>query len=137
MRIRLLLLGVCLGLAVGGCASQGGHSDASQAAAGSPVKRSEGAVATPEIPADSPLAKIQPGMSEGRVYDILGQPTETKTYLTGKQWIPFYFGPDVHRKEAYFKGLGRIVFVPSGAMGTGVYKVHQVIYDPTEDGYAD
>ena len=137
MRIRVLLTGLCLGLLLGGCASGGAKPETGQAKAASPVQRSDGAIATAEMPADSPLAKIHQGMSEGHVYDILGQPTETKTYLTGKQWIPFYFGPDVHRKEAYFKGLGRVVFVPSGAMGTGVYKVHQVIYDPTEDGYAD
>ncbi len=135
MYIRMLLTGTCLGLLLAGCASDAAKPGAPQAVAA--AQRDGGPLTVGAMPDDSPLAKIHPGMSEGRVYAILGQPTETKTYLTGKQWIPFYFGPDVRRKEALFKGLGRIVFVPSGAFGTGVYKVHQVIYDPNEDGYAD
>ncbi len=147
---EILVVGLIGGMMVG-CASQQATRDEasvsktvapaeeSAADAGvSPVKRSTGPIAaTQAIPADSPFAKVKVGMSEGRVYDMIGQPTEIKTYLTGKSWIPFYFGPDTHRKEALYKGMGRIVFKPSSAFGTGVYKVFNVIYDPTEDGYAD
>lgn len=149
-RRQWLLAGLMVGL-MAGCASQGqstsraASSDTDTAAAGDtgtrtagPVKRSSGPIAANyAIPSDSPLAKIKSGMSEGRVYDLIGQPTEVKTYLTGKQWIPFYFGPDTHRKEALYKGMGRIIFTPSAAFGTGVYKVKEVTYEPNEDGFAD
>lgn len=139
-----LVVGVSAAL-FGGCASNGpsqqSPAQSTTAEASSSAKIQRGSAPTQfsdqEIPAGSPFAKVKAGMSEGRVFDLIGQPTEVKTYMTGKTWIPFYFGPDTHRKEALYKGQGRIVFTPSGAMGTGVYKVHHVIYDPSEDGYAD
>ncbi len=151
-RKELLVVGLIGGL-LAGCASQQTAGDKTaaavspepaaetakrKAAAASPVKRSSGPIAaTRAIPPGSPFAKVKVGMSEGRVYDMIGHPNEVKTYLTGKSWIPFYFGPDTHRKEALYKGMGRIVFTPSSTFGTGVYRVHEVIYDPNEDGYAD
>jgi len=141
-RKKLLVVGLIGGMTAG-CASQQvtpkvSADDSVSEESATPVKRSTSPIAvTHSIPADKPFAKVKVGMSEGRVYDLIGHPTEVKTYLTGKQWIPFYFGPDTHRKEALYKGQGRIVFQPSHAFGTGVYKVLEVIYDPTEDGYAD
>ncbi|HHJ38540.1 MAG: hypothetical protein AXA67_08235 [Methylothermaceae bacteria B42] len=144
----LLVFGISAGL-FAGCATQGSSGSNQSAAKEAPVAQADKSSAkiqrgtsptdfsSEDIPANSPFAKVKKGMSEGRVYDLIGQPSEIKTYLTGKTWIPFYFGPDTHRKEALYKGQGRIVFTPSGALGTGVYKVFKVIYDPTEDGYAD
>ncbi len=142
----LMAIGISASL-VAGCATQGGSGQtvaeeapaAGTATSAAEIRRgtSPTAFSSEDIPADSPFAKVEKGMTEGRVYDLIGQPTEVKTYLTGKTWIPFYFGPDTHRKEALYKGQGRIVFTPSGALGTGVYKVFKVIYDPTEDGYAE
>ena len=130
-----------------GCATQGTATQ--ETSAGEAAQPAAAETATPAaqgsspvvesrpIPADSPLAKVKVGMSEGRLYDLLGQPTESKNYLTGKSWIPFYFGPDTHRKEVLYKGLGRITLKPSGALGTGVYKVFKVTYDPSEDGFVE
>ncbi|WP_022947431.1 hypothetical protein [Methylohalobius crimeensis] len=137
-RKKLLTIGLSASL-VAGCASQGQKADTAQPASSgsSSIQQSSGPIAAEKIPTNSPFAKVEKEMSEGRVYDLIGQPTEVKTYMTGKSWIPFYYGPDTHRKEALYKGQGRIVFTASGMWGTGVYKVYQVIYDPTEDGYAD
>ena len=65
------------------------------------------------IPAGSPLAKVKMGMQRAQVYDLIGQPTSTRVFPSGKGFIPFYYGPDTVRTGAFYKGLGRVVF--SGA----------------------
>ena len=80
------------------------------------------------IPASSPLAKIKMGMQRSQVEDLIGQPTSTRVFPSGKSFIPFYYGPDTHRTGAFYKGLGRIVF-------SGANIVVEIEYDPTEDGY--
>jgi hypothetical protein len=89
-----------------------------------------------DIPADSPFAKIQLGMTQGQVHEILGQPTDTKSYQTGKAWIPFYFGPDVMRTDEFYKGVGVVSYTGAGVGGVH-WKVHRAIFDPTEDGIAN
>ena len=79
------------------------------------------------IPPDCPLAKIKEGMGHQQVMDILGPPKDQEVYTTGKQWIPFYFGPDVVRTVYYYKGLGQIHFSAG--------RVLEIMYDPKEDGY--
>ena len=109
-----------------GCASTNKTPDASSAL---PESRIEG-----NAPADSPFAKIKLGMSQGQVHDILGQPTDTKVYQTGKMWIPFYFGGDTHRTEELYKGVGRITYTGMGMGGVNL-KVFKAIYNPNEGGF--
>ena len=45
-------------------------------------------------PPDSPLAKVKIGMTDAQVRKILGDPDNANGYMTGKSWIPFYFGTD-------------------------------------------
>ena len=80
------------------------------------------------IPANSPLAKVKMGMQRAQVDDLIGQPTSTRVFPSGKAFIPFYYGPDTVRTGAFYKGLGRIVF-------SGAHIVVEIEYDPTEDGY--
>jgi hypothetical protein len=86
------------------------------------------------IPPNSPLSKIKEGMGMREVADILGQPNDQEGYMTGKAFIPFYFGSDVSRLVHYYKGLGQIYFSGGGAFGGGG-RVTEIVYDPTEDGY--
>ena len=88
------------------------------------------------FPADSPFAKIKLGMAQGQVHEILGQPTDTKSYQTGKAWIPFYFGPDVMRMDEFYKGVGIITYAGAGIGGVH-WTVHRAVYNPAEDGYPD
>src|SRR4030095_4678642 len=76
----LLVLGM-----VGGCARQSPAPSASSALAAAP--------ATPP-PAGSKLAGITQGMRPEEVQKIAGAPTTIRPYLTGKAFIPWYFGPD-------------------------------------------
>jgi hypothetical protein len=88
----------------------------------------------PPAPAGSPLSKIKVDMGINEVYATIGTPTDTSSYVTGKAWIPFYYGGDTHRMEARYKGQGRVIFAPNSAF-SGDMRVISVEYDPTETGY--
>ena len=92
--------------------------------------KSETAVkpAPANIPASSPLAKVKMGMQRAQVDDLIGQPTSSRVFPSGKAFIPFYYGPDTVRTGAFYKGLGRVGF-------SGAHQVVEIEYDPTEDGY--
>jgi hypothetical protein len=126
-RIAVAVMIGMVGLGVAGCARRGA-APAESAAAGKPA-------ASAPVPPDSPLAKVTVGMSEQDVRGLLGPPTSENEYVTGKAFIPWYFGPDRSRRAYFYKGMGRVVF--SGGSGfnrTG--KVSRVEYDPNEPGNA-
>lgn len=87
-------------------------------------------------PPGSALAKVHEGMTEKEVADILGPPDDSHVYVTGKAFIPWYFGPDQSRFATYYKGKGRVIFSGGNQWGAGRGKVVRVEYDPTEDGRA-
>jgi outer membrane protein assembly factor BamE (lipoprotein component of BamABCDE complex) len=94
-----------------------------------PSKREKAVKQAPlPIPADSPLAQVKMGMKRAQVDDLIGQPTSTRAFPSGKMFNPFYYGPDNIRTGALYKGLGRIVF-------SGAHIVVEIEYDPTEDGH--
>lgn len=64
----------------------------------------------------SKFTKLQIGMSLKQVTDLVGQPSDQGAYMTGKAWIPFYFGSDRHRHEMVYKGQGRLIFA-GGSLG--------------------
>ena len=66
--------------------------------------------------ASSPLAKVEVGMTPREVENLLGAPTDENQYVTGKAFIPFYFGRDRWRRAYFYRGLGRVVF--AGAAGS-------------------
>jgi len=70
-----------------------------------------------------------------QVFDTIGVPTDTRAYVTGKTFIPFYFGSDGARSEALYKGEGRITFAGGAGMGGGTFRVYKIVYDPSETGY--
>lgn len=84
---------------------------------------------------NSKFAKLQIGMSMRQVVDIAGQPTDQGGYITGRAFIPFYFGSDRHRFEMAYKGQGRLVFA-GGSLGdfTGGNLIW-IIHNPNDTGY--
>lgn len=84
-------------------------------------------------PAGTKLARITDGMSEADVISILGEPTSQQNYMTGKAWIPYYYGSDVSRLDYRYKGAGIVVFGRNRY--SGKTRVIRVDYDPNEDGY--
>lgn len=86
------------------------------------------------IPADSPLYKLELGMSEGEVSSILGQPSSIDAHTTGKQFIPFNFAAkDTMRTVYFYKGVGRVEF-SSGSWGQRNGLI-AMAHDPSEPGY--
>ena len=84
--VLVLITTVGFGLA---CASGGGGGDAPAETAAEEIP----------IPADSPLAKIDVGMNDEQVRSILGSPDDSNGYITGKAFIPYYYGPDTARTD--------------------------------------
>ena len=81
------------------------------------------------------FAQLEIGMPMKQVTDIAGQPTDQGAYVTGKAWIPFYFGSDRYRHELVYKNQGRLIFA-GGSLGnvTGGNLIW-IIHNATEPGY--
>ena len=116
-----LILFVCLVLCLSACQKNTSAEDA---------------IPTP-IPPTSDFSKIGLGWSQKRVHDTIGSPTDTRNYITGKAFIPFYFGSDNARVEDLYKGEGRIIYAGGSGIGSQGYTVFKIIYDPNESGYND
>jgi hypothetical protein len=117
----------CLAMSVAGCAKRERAAAPEKAPAAEPAAKG-----TPP-PADSPLAKVKPGMRPEDVIAVLGAPSRQNAHPTGKAFAPFYYGPDRWRSVYYYKGKGRVVFKGDGGFSSGSQVLH-VEYDPTEPG---
>lgn len=84
--------------------------------------------------ANSRLAKLKIGMSQQQATDVAGQPTDQGAYVTGKAFIPFYFGSDRSRWEMVYKGQGRLIFSNQSGFGSGYY-LTWIIHNANEGGY--
>jgi hypothetical protein len=71
-------------------------------------------------------------MKPAQVKEIMGEATNETTYMTGKQFIPWYFGP-THFTDWKYKGQGRVVFANNRWSGQ-LQSVVRVDYDPSEAG---
>ena len=114
----LVTIGLSLALALGsiaGCASGGSGGSGSVYSA---------------PPAGSKLAEVSLESSDAAVRQVMGEPDDSNAYMTGKGWIPFYYGPDTHRTDWIYRGQGRVVF--SRNRWTGGVKVIKVMYNPNE-----
>jgi hypothetical protein len=79
-----------------------------------------------------PMAAVHQGMDPAQVQRLLGAPTSVRPFITGKAFIPWYFGPDRTRTAFYYKGQGRVIF--SGDPVNANSRVVEVQYDPSEPG---
>ena len=84
---------------------------------------------------NSRFARLQIGMSAKQVTDLAGQPTDQGAYVTGKAFIPFYFGSDRHRFEMTYKGQGRLVFAGGGMGEYTSGNLIWIIHNANESGY--
>jgi len=85
--------------------------------------------------ANSKFTKLQIGMPVRQVTDIAGPPTDQGAYITGKAWIPFYFGADRHRFEMTYKGQGRLIFAGGGMGDFSSGYLIWIIHNANEQGY--
>ena len=84
---------------------------------------------------NSRFTRLQIGMSAKQVTDLAGPPTDQGAYVTGKAFIPFYFGSDRHRYEMTYKGQGRLVFAGGGMGDYSSGNLIWIIHNPNESGY--
>jgi hypothetical protein len=83
----------------------------------------------------SAFSQLQIGMGMKQVLDILGPPTDQGAYITGKAFIPFYFGSDRNRTELLYRGQGRLIFAGGSFGNLGAANLIWVINSATEPGY--
>ena len=84
--------------------------------------------------ANSRFTKLKIGMSEKEVTDLLGKATDEGGYVTGKAFIPFYFGSDRLRYEMVYKGEGRLILA-QGSMGGSQAFLIWIIHNANDRGY--
>lgn len=90
-------------------------------------------------PVNGKFSGLKIGMGVNEVISVAGAPTDTRSHITGKAWIPFYFGSGRYETVFYYKGVGRLTF--SG--GAGAYSVGVndgsgltvIEYDKAERGF--
>jgi hypothetical protein len=82
----------------------------------------------------SKFGQLQIGMPMRQVMDILGAPTDQGAYVTGKAFIPFFFGGDRYRHELVYKGQGRLIFAGSAGFDTNAHLIW-IIHSANETGY--
>lgn len=80
------------------------------------------------------FTKLQIGMSAKQAMDLVGQPTDQGAYVTGKAWIPFYFGSDRYRYELAYKGQGRLIFAGSSGFDSNSHLIW-IIHAANDTGY--
>jgi len=81
------------------------------------------------------FSQLQIGMGIRQVVDIVGPPTDQGAYITGKAFIPFYFGSDRNRFELFYKGRGRLIFAGGAVGNPSGGNLIWIINSATEPGY--
>jgi hypothetical protein len=84
---------------------------------------------------NSKFKKLQIGMSMKQVTDLIGEPTDQGASVTGKAFIPFYFGSGTVRYEAAYKGQGRLIFSGGGMSNAGGANLVWIINNANDSGY--
>lgn len=82
----------------------------------------------------SKFTQLKIGMSSKQVQDIVGTPTDQGAYVTGKAFIPFFFGSDRYRHELVYKGFGRLIFAGSAGFDSNAHLIW-IIHSANELGY--
>jgi hypothetical protein len=77
------------------------------------------------------LSQITVGMTNSEVSDLAGIPDDRAAYMTGKAWVPFFFGSDTSRENWFYTGQGHIVF--SRNRYSGGLTVIEVVADVNRD----
>ena len=82
----------------------------------------------------SKFTQLKIGMSLKQVTDIAGQPSDQGAYVTGKAWIPFFFGSDRYRHELVYEKTGRLIFAGSSGFDSNAHLIW-IIHNRNEARY--
>jgi outer membrane protein assembly factor BamE (lipoprotein component of BamABCDE complex) len=66
------------------------------------------------VPSKSKFARVKKGMTQGQVIRKIGRPSDRSSFMTGKGFIPFYYGPDRRRTVFYYRHEGELQFNTRG-----------------------
>ena len=118
--------------------SESSASTQASASTGAPAAKSadskEGEiVGTPAK--NSKFTRLKIGMGMKQVTDLIGQPTDQGAYVTGKAFIPFYFGSDRYRHELVYKSQGRLVFAGGSVGNPSAGRLIRIVHNANESGY--
>lgn len=83
----------------------------------------------------SKFAQLKIGMGMKQATDIVGQPTDQGAYITGKAFIPFFWGADRYRHELLYKGVGRLIFAGGSPGNMSGGNLIWIIHSANETGY--
>lgn len=135
----IVLVAALMALGLAGCANKGGSSGTAAAPAEEQAPAQKAAPAKPAAvkgaaaPAGSKLSKVQKDMTPEQVRTIMGAPNGEKSYVTGKAFIPYYYGADAGTNTEWsYKGVGRVIFGVNRY--TNNTRVIRIDYDPSETG---
>jgi hypothetical protein len=84
---------------------------------------------------NSKFTQLKIGMPMRQVVDIAGPPSDQGSYMTGKAWIPFYYGSDRNRSEMIYEGQGRLIFAGGSLGDFSGGNLVWIIHSATERGY--
>ena len=79
----------------------------------------------------SKFAKLKIGMSMSQVQGLIKAPDDMIQHETGKRWIPFYYGNDVRRIQAYYAGEGCLTYTGGNQFGAGGNELIRITVDST------
>jgi hypothetical protein len=82
---------------------------------------------------DSKFSKLKIGMKRPDVHTLIGIPNDAYTYLSGKGFIPFYFGNDARRINEYYEGEGCLVYTGGGGFGIPGGQLIGIYVDKTKN----
>jgi len=81
-----------------------------------------------KIPSKSKFSRVKKGMGQNQVIHLIGQPTDRGSHVTGKAFMPFYYGSDRYRVVFYYRHQGTLEFNTRG-------RLVAIKYNRKENGY--
>jgi hypothetical protein len=140
MSFKTISLVIAVVLSAAGCAatqpvtSAAAPANAASASpvapAPSPATASAGGAITGAIKPGSKFSKVKIGMQFEQVNDLIGTPNSLSRNETGKRWIPFYFGSDVLRLQASYKGEGCLTYTGGNQFGSSGGELIAITVEP-------
>ena len=80
------------------------------------------------------FSRLQIGMSYREVLSLIGGPTDQYSHVTGKAWIPYYFGSGRYEHKLLYKGQGRLVFAGDAGFSSNAHLIG-IEFNRNESGY--
>lgn len=80
------------------------------------------------------FSRLEIGMSYRQVLNLIGPPTDQYSHVTGKAWIPFYYGSGRYEHKLLYKGQGRLVFAGDAGFSSNAHLIG-IEFNRSESGY--